>query len=84
VAKAAVEAIAAGADMVWISRPESDWTQAYDALLRAARTGAIPLARLNAAVTRIVTAKRELGLRNRSKPLPGTPGAPTTTATPLG
>lgn len=65
VAKAAVQAIQAGADMVWISGPESDWADAYSALLAAVRSHAIPLARLNDAVTRIVTVKGELGLRAR-------------------
>jgi beta-N-acetylhexosaminidase len=84
VAKAAVQAVQAGADMVWISGPK-DWEPAYRALLAAVRARSISSVRLNAAVTRIVTAKRELGLRNRAKPkppvpgaVPGTPGATTT------
>jgi beta-N-acetylhexosaminidase len=59
---AAVQAVRAGADMVWISSP-SDWPAAYRALLTAVRTKQIPIARLDDAVTRIVTVKRELGLR---------------------
>jgi beta-N-acetylhexosaminidase len=84
VAKAAVQAVQAGADMVWISSPK-DWEPAYRALLAAARARQIPLVRLNSAVTRIVTVKRELGLRNRAKPKPAAvvPGAvPGTTTTP--
>jgi beta-N-acetylhexosaminidase len=93
VSKAAVEAVQAGADMVWISHPD-DWEPAYRALLAAVKARRISLVRLNAAVTRIVTVKRELGLRNRVKPKPVTPAttlgttpgtttpAPTTTTTP--
>jgi beta-N-acetylhexosaminidase len=80
VARAAVQAVQAGADMVWISSPESDWAGAYDALLAAVRSRAIPLTRLNAAVTRIVTVKRELGLRTPRRPValpvPAVPAAP--------
>jgi beta-N-acetylhexosaminidase len=85
VAKAAVQAVQAGADMVWISGPK-DWEPAYRELLAAARARRISLVRLNAAVTRIVTVKRELGLRNRAKatpaavtPVPGTTTVPGTT-----
>jgi beta-N-acetylhexosaminidase len=85
VARAAVDAVRAGADMVWISHPD-DWEPAYRALLDAVKARRISLVRLNAAVTRIVTVKRELGLRNRAKPkpvVPGvTPGATTTTPAP--
>jgi beta-N-acetylhexosaminidase len=79
VAKAAVQAVQAGADMVWISGPQ-DWIGAYNALLAAVKSRAIPLTRLNAAVTRIVTVKRELGLRTPRKPAPAPAAAPTTTA----
>jgi hypothetical protein len=61
--------------MVWISGPEPDWAGAYDALLAAVRSRTIPLTRLNAAVTRIVTVKRELGLRTPRRPVP-VPTAP--------
>ena len=59
---AAIQAVRAGADMVWISGP-ADWPAAYRSLLTAVRARQIPLARLNDAVTRIITVKRELGLR---------------------
>ena len=61
---AAVQAVRAGADMIWISGP-ADWPAAYRALLAAVRAHQVPLSRLNDAVTRIVTVKRELGLRTR-------------------
>jgi beta-N-acetylhexosaminidase len=76
VARAAVQAVQSGADMVWISSPEPDWRGAYDALLAAVRSRAIPLTRLNAAVTRIVTVKRELGLRTRRRPVVAVPAVP--------
>ena len=74
VPKAAVQAITAGADMVWISGPESDWIGAYNALLEAARKKRISRLRIDTAVTRIVTVKRELGLKNEKRTIP--PGAP--------
>ena len=74
VPKAAVQAITAGADMVWISGPESDWIGAYNALLQAARKKRISRLRIDTAVTRIVTVKRELGLKNEKRTIP--PGAP--------
>lgn len=76
VAKAAVQAVLAGADMVWIGGPEADWMAAYRALLAAVRSRRIPLLRLNSAVTRIITVKRELGLRNRRKPVVTPPIVP--------
>jgi beta-N-acetylhexosaminidase len=84
VPKAAVQAVQAGADMVWIGGPEADWMAAYQALLAAVRARRIPLLRLNSAVTRIITVKRELGLRNRRRPVAApvvpVPVAPSATA----
>lgn len=76
VPQAAVQAVAAGADMVYVSGPQADWLAVYRALLGAVRAKRISVVRVNAAVTRIVTAKRELGLRNLSKPEPIAPVAP--------
>ena len=70
VPQAAVQAVAAGADMVYISGPQADWLAAYRALIGAIRAKRIPTLRVNAAVTRVITAKRELGLRNLAKPKP--------------
>ncbi|MBV9213369.1 MAG: hypothetical protein JOZ25_06950 [Actinobacteria bacterium] len=76
VSRAAVQAITAGADMVWISGPESDWLAAYKALLDAARRKRLSPLRIDTAVTRIVTAKRALGLRNQQRKIPrGAPGS---------
>ncbi|MBN1529212.1 MAG: hypothetical protein JW895_09140 [Thermoleophilaceae bacterium] len=59
---AAVEAVRAGADMLWISGPLEDERAAYDAVLGAARSGRIPRARLDEAVGRILAAKEDYGL----------------------
>ncbi|HET8673393.1 MAG TPA: glycoside hydrolase family 3 N-terminal domain-containing protein [Thermoleophilaceae bacterium] len=59
---AAVAAVKAGADMVWISGPSSDQTAAYSAVLSAARSGQIPAARIEQAVLRILEVKQRLGL----------------------
>ena len=76
VPEAAVAAIGAGIDMVWISGPPSVQARVYRAILAAIRKGTIPPARLDAAVTRIITVKRELGLRVRKRtPPPQYPNA---------
>jgi beta-N-acetylhexosaminidase len=59
---AAVEAVRAGADMVWISGPLEDQQAAYDAVLAAVSSGRIPRARLDEAVGRILAAKEDYGL----------------------
>ena len=59
---AAVEAVRAGADMVFVSGPPGDQQAAFAALLRAVRSGRIPRARLDRAVGRILVAKRNYGL----------------------
>jgi beta-N-acetylhexosaminidase len=93
VADAAVQAIVAGSDMVYISGPPRGQDAAYRALLAAARSGSLSRARLDEAVTRVLTLKREYGLVRGLRPrtkvpalappvVPGatTPGAPTPTA----
>jgi beta-N-acetylhexosaminidase len=76
VADAAVAAIVAGIDMVWISGPPSVQARAYRAIVAAIRRGTISRVRVDAAVTRIITAKRELGLRVRKRtPPPQYPNA---------
>ena len=90
VADAAVKAIAAGADMVYISGTKRGQEAAFRALLAAVKSGAIPRARLDEAVTRILTMKREYGLvtgtrpRTKSTPAaaPQPAPAPTTPAPP--
>jgi beta-N-acetylhexosaminidase len=59
---AAVRAVRAGTDMLFISGPASDQQAAYVAVLRAVRRGEIPGRRLDQAVSRILIAKRAYGL----------------------
>jgi beta-N-acetylhexosaminidase len=66
--EAAVQAVQAGADMVWISVPPSVPQKAYQAILSAARAGKIPRQRIDEAAIRILAVKGELGLASR--PLP--------------
>jgi beta-N-acetylhexosaminidase len=59
---AAVQALKAGADLVFISGPVGDQQAAYSAVLAAARRGDIPRRRLNAALLRALEAKEDYGL----------------------
>jgi beta-N-acetylhexosaminidase len=59
---AAVEAIKAGADMVYISGALSDQEAAYAAVLNATRSGAIPESRVRQALLRVLITKRGYGL----------------------
>jgi beta-N-acetylhexosaminidase len=59
---AAVEALKAGADLLFISGPAGDQQAAYAAVLSAARRGDIPRLRLNEAVLRALEAKEDYGL----------------------
>ena len=59
---AAVKAVQAGADMLWISGSAGDQQAAYVEVLRAVRRKRISRARLDQAVGRILTAKRRYGL----------------------
>jgi beta-N-acetylhexosaminidase len=59
---AAVEALKAGADLLFISGPAGDQQAAYTAVLAAARRGDIPRRRLNEAVLRALEAKEDYGL----------------------
>ena len=59
---AAVQALKAGADMLWISGPSSDQQAAYIAVLRAVQRRQISRTRLDEALYRILIAKREYGL----------------------
>jgi beta-N-acetylhexosaminidase len=71
VPQAAVQAVQAGADMVWISGPASLQRQAYSAILAAVRAKKIPESRIDEAVIRILAVKGGLGLASR--PLPRVP-----------
>jgi beta-N-acetylhexosaminidase len=59
---AAVAALRAGADMLFISGPPADQQAAYVAVLRAVRRGRVSRRRLNEAVERILDVKRDYGL----------------------
>ena len=59
---AAVSAINAGADLLYISRPQGEQEAAYLAVLNAVRKGNIPRERIDEALLRALTAKRKLGL----------------------
>jgi beta-N-acetylhexosaminidase len=59
---AAVEALRAGVDMLWISGPRGDQEAAINAVLNAVRAGDISRERIDQAVLRTLTAKRALGL----------------------
>jgi beta-N-acetylhexosaminidase len=59
---AAVQALRAGADMLWISGPSSDQQAAYVAVLRAVQRREVSRARLDEALYRDLIAKRQYGL----------------------
>jgi len=59
---AAVTSLKAGADMLYISGSTGDQQAAYVAVLRAARSGEISRRRLDDAVVRILSVKRDYGL----------------------
>jgi beta-N-acetylhexosaminidase len=59
---AAVLAVRAGADMVYISGSPGDQQAAYAAVLRAVQRGRIPRRRVDEAVGRILLAKQDYGL----------------------
>jgi beta-N-acetylhexosaminidase len=59
---AAVQAVRAGADMVYISGAAGDQQAAYVAVLRAVQRGRIPRRRLDQAIGRILLAKQDYDL----------------------
>lgn len=60
--EAAVAAIRAGADLVYVSGPPSEQQAAYDAVLKAARGGKLAPGRIREAVLRNLSVKRNYGL----------------------
>ena len=60
--EAAVAAIRAGADLLYVSGPPSEQQAAYDAVLKAARSGALAAGRLEEALLRNLSVKRNYGL----------------------
>ena len=59
---AAVDALKAGVDLVWISGPRGDQEAAINAVLNAVQAGDISRARVDQAVLRVLSAKAALGL----------------------
>lgn len=59
---AAVDALRAGVDALYVSGPQGDQEAAYNAVLNAVRRGSIKRARIDQALLRLLTAKRKLGL----------------------
>jgi beta-N-acetylhexosaminidase len=59
---AAVDALKAGVDLVWISGPRGDQEAAMNAVLNAVQSGEISRERIDQAVLRSLTAKQVLGL----------------------
>jgi beta-N-acetylhexosaminidase len=59
---AAVEALQAGADMLWVSGSPRDQDAAYRAVLRAVRRGDIPRERVEEALLRVLEVKHDYGL----------------------
>ena len=58
----AVDALRAGADMIWISGPAADREAAYVAVLNAVRKGEITRRRIDEALGRVLTTKQRLRL----------------------
>ena len=59
---AAVDALRAGADLLWISGPRGDQEAAMNAVLNAVQSGDIARERIDQALLRALTAKQVLGL----------------------
>jgi beta-N-acetylhexosaminidase len=64
---AAVQALRAGADMLYISGGAGEQQAAYVAVLRAVQRGRIPRRRLSEAVGRILLAKQDYDLIKRGQ-----------------
>jgi beta-N-acetylhexosaminidase len=62
VPEAAVQALRAGADMLWISGSSREQQAAYVAVLRAVRTRRLRRSRLDEALYRVLLGKRQYGL----------------------
>ena len=60
--RSAVQALRAGADLLYVSAPAADQAAAYRAVLTAVRKKRLSMARLDQAVSRVLGAKRDYGL----------------------
>jgi beta-N-acetylhexosaminidase len=63
VADAAVEAVAAGADLLIVSSSPQEQADAYDAVVEAVRSGEIPRSRIEESVGRLLEVKETYDLR---------------------
>lgn len=61
-ARAAVEAVKAGADMLIISSPPQEQADAYDAVVEAVQSGEIPEKQIRASVARVLKVKEKYSL----------------------
>lgn len=61
-AAAAVQAVRAGADLLYLSAPPAEQAAAYRSVLAAVRKKRVSAARLDQAVTRVLSAKRDYGV----------------------
>ena len=61
-ARAAVEAVKAGADLLIISSPPEEQAAAYDAVVKAVESGEIPEERIKKSVERLLKVKERYGL----------------------
>lgn len=66
VGQAAVAALRAGADLLWVPGSRSDREGAYRAVLAAARSGRIGLSRIDGALARVLALKHRYGLITRT------------------
>ena len=60
--RSAVQALRAGADLLYLSAPPADQAAAYNAVLTAVRKKQLSVTRLDQAVSRVLGAKRDYGL----------------------
>jgi beta-N-acetylhexosaminidase len=75
--EAALRAIAAGNDMVYVPGPDGLVEETYAALLRGIKRGGLKRRRVDEALTRVLIAKNDLGLlRKRKAPPAGEPALP--------
>ncbi|HEY8866725.1 MAG TPA: glycoside hydrolase family 3 N-terminal domain-containing protein, partial [Solirubrobacteraceae bacterium] len=78
VGTAAVHALQAGSDLLYVSGGPTQQEQAYGAVLRAVHSGRIARDRLELSVLRVLALKRRYGLRSQvpPKPKPSRPKPP--------
>jgi beta-N-acetylhexosaminidase len=68
IASAAVQALKAGCDLLWIPGDAADQEAAYQAVVRAVRRGEIPQARVRQALAHVAKLKRRYAVRGAGAP----------------